>query len=150
MLSQICSRGSAVRAVCFVSDRLLVLIQTACFCPSGTSAPTLFKSSEIKPSLSSRHCGLPPRGQLCLPYTVQNWNAKKCYHSQRSLIFIEPLQAGPIQRVCNCNVNGQCFKYKQISIYFYNPGFWRSASVPLFITSILISGNYLDTRPDVS
>ena len=62
MLSQICSRGSVVRAVRFVSERLLVLIQTARFCPSGTSAPTLFKSSETKPSLSCRHCGLPPRG----------------------------------------------------------------------------------------
>ena len=76
MLSQICSHGSVVRAVHFLSERLLVLIQTARFCPSGKSALTLFKSSETKPSLSSRHCGLPPRGQLCLPYTVQNWNAR--------------------------------------------------------------------------
>jgi hypothetical protein len=46
-------------------------IQTARFCPSGTSAPTFFKSSEAKPSLSSRHGGLHPRGHLCLPYIVQ-------------------------------------------------------------------------------
>ena len=71
MLSQICSHGSAVRVVRFLSERLLVLIQTARFCPSGTSAPTLFKSLEAKPSLSTHHGGLPPRGQLCLPYTVQ-------------------------------------------------------------------------------
>ena len=94
MLSQMCSHGSAVRAVRFVSERLLVLIQTARFCPShgGTSAPTLFKSSETKPSLPSCHCGLPRRGQLCSYYSVQNWNAEKGYHSQGSLIFIEQAQ----------------------------------------------------------
>ncbi len=37
---------------------------------------------------------------------------------------------------CNCNVNGQCFKCKQISIYFYNPGFWQSASVPYWFRVI--------------
>ena len=29
-----------------------------------------------------------------------------------------------------CTKDIQCFKCKQISIYFYNPGFWQSASVP--------------------
>ena len=75
MLSQICRHGSVVRAVRFLSERLPVLIQTARFCPSCTSVPTLFKSWETKPSPSSSHGGLPPRGQLCLHYSVQNWNA---------------------------------------------------------------------------
>ncbi len=34
------------------------------------------------------------------------------------------------KRLCNSNVNGQWFKCKQISIYFYNPGFWQSAWAP--------------------
>ena len=66
MLSQICSRGSVVRALRFVSERLRVLIQTARFCPSGVSALNLFISSEAKACLSSRHVGLPPRGKNLL------------------------------------------------------------------------------------
>ena len=53
--------------------RVLSLIQTARFCPSGRSAPTLFKSSEAKPS---RLGGLTPRAEILvwsgLLYTVQN------------------------------------------------------------------------------
>jgi hypothetical protein len=77
MLSEICSHGSMVRAVRLKSKRLPVLIQTACFCPSGTSAPTLFNSSEAEPSLSSRPGGLPPRAEICLLYTVLKWNARR-------------------------------------------------------------------------
>jgi len=47
--------GSVVRALRFESERLPVLIQTVCFCSSGKGAPTLFKSSEPKPSLSQSH-----------------------------------------------------------------------------------------------
>ena len=65
-LSDLRSHGSVAGAVRFITERLPVPIQAVCFCPSGVSAPTLFKSSEAKPSLSSRHGGLPPRGQLLL------------------------------------------------------------------------------------
>ena len=57
MLSQIGSHGSVVKALRFISERLPVLTQAACFCPSGVSAPTLFKSSETKPALTSRRGG---------------------------------------------------------------------------------------------
>ncbi len=53
--------GSVVRALRLISVRLPVQIQPMCFCPSGVSAPSLFKSSEAKPAPSSRHGGLPPR-----------------------------------------------------------------------------------------
>jgi len=43
---QICSVGSVVRVVRYITERLPVLIQAVCFCPSGESARTLFKSSE--------------------------------------------------------------------------------------------------------
>jgi hypothetical protein len=66
MIYDMCGHGSVVRAVRLIRERLPVLIQALCFCPSGVSTPTLFKSSEAKPSLSSRHGGLPLRGQLLL------------------------------------------------------------------------------------
>ena len=44
-----------------IQERLPVLIQAVCFCPSGLCAPTLFKSSETKPALTRRRGGLPPR-----------------------------------------------------------------------------------------
>ncbi len=59
---QICILGSVVRALCFISERLPVLIQPECFCSNGKGAPKLFKSSEPKPSLSQSHHWLPPRG----------------------------------------------------------------------------------------
>ena len=71
MLSQICSRGSVVRAVRFVSERLLVLIQTARFCPSGTSAPTLFKSSEAKPLSFQSPLWSASERLILLSYSVQ-------------------------------------------------------------------------------
>ncbi len=65
------SLGLAVRAVRFVSERLPVQIQTVRFCLSGLCARILFKSSEAKPSLSSRHAGLSPRRQLLLLLNLQ-------------------------------------------------------------------------------
>ncbi len=59
--SRISSCGSVVRALRLISVRLPVQIQPVCFCPSGVSAPALFKSSEAKPAPSSRLGGLPPR-----------------------------------------------------------------------------------------
>jgi hypothetical protein len=53
--------GSVVRALRFKRVRLPVQIESVCFCPSGASAPVIFKSSEAKPAPSSRHGGLPPR-----------------------------------------------------------------------------------------
>ena len=130
MLSEICSRGSMVRAVRFKSERLPVLIQTARFCPSGTSAPTLFKSSEAKPSLSIRPVGLPPRAEICLLYTVLKWNARRASSTSVLLPNSSLFTQAQFKLLCNSNVNGQWFKCKQISIYFYNSGFWQSASVP--------------------
>ena len=130
MLSEICSRGSMVRALRFKSERLPVLIQAARFCPSGTSAPTLFKSSEAKSSLSNRPGGLPPRAEICLLYTVQKWNARRVNSTSVLLPNSSLFMQAQFKRHCNSNVNGQWFKRKQISIYFYNPGFWQSASVP--------------------
>ena len=134
-LSQICSHGSAVRVVRFLSERLLVLIQTARFCPSGTSAPTPYKSSETKPSLSCCHCGLPPRGHYYFPTVYKKWNASRPQASRSTSVLLPTVTSSlftqsQFTRLCNCNVNGQCFKCKQISICFYNPGFWQSASVP--------------------
>ena len=123
MLSEICSRGSMVRAVRLKSERLPVLIQTVRFCPSGTSAPTLFKSSEAKPSLSIRHVDLPPRAEICLLYTVQKWNARRLESTSVLLPNSSLFTQAQFKRLCNSNVNGQWFKCKQISIYFYNPGF---------------------------
>ena len=132
MLSEICSRGSMVRALRFISERLPVLIQTARFCPSGTSAPTpsLFKSSEAKPSLSIRPIGLPPRVEICLLYTVLKWNARRKLSTSVLLPNSRLFTQAQFKLLCNSNVNGQWFKCKQISIYFYNSGFWQSASVP--------------------
>ena len=53
-LSQICRLGSVVRALHYATGRLPVLIQAVCFCPSGNSAPTLFKSLESKPTISNK------------------------------------------------------------------------------------------------
>ncbi len=82
MLCRICSCGSVVRALCLISERLPVLIQAVCFCPSGLCAPTLFKSSETKPALTSRRGGLPQRDNsycwnsiLHSAYSLQRWNA---------------------------------------------------------------------------
>ena len=61
MICRICRCGSVVRALRLISERLPVLIQAVCFCPSGLCAPTLFKSSETKPALTRRRGGLPPR-----------------------------------------------------------------------------------------
>ena len=130
MLSEICSRGSMVRALRSESERLPVLIQTARFCPSGTSAPTLFKSSEAKSSLSNRPGGLPPRAEICLLYTVQKWNARRASSTSVLLPNSSLFTQAQFKRLCNSNVNGQWFKCQQISIYFYNSGFWQSASVP--------------------
>ena len=79
MISQIGSHGSVVRALRLISERLPVLIQPVRFCPSGISAPTLFKSSETKPALTGRRGGLPPRGQLLLllgSIFGWKWNAR--------------------------------------------------------------------------
>ncbi len=74
---QICSVGTVVRAVCYITKRLPVLIQAVCFCPSGESARTLFKSSESKLTLSNKqnrpHRGShtePPRGPTPLAPNV--------------------------------------------------------------------------------
>jgi hypothetical protein len=74
---QICSLGSVVRAVRYITERLPVLIQAVCFCPSGESARTLFKSSESKLTLSNKqnrpHRGShtePPRGPTPLAPSV--------------------------------------------------------------------------------
>ena len=61
MLSQICSCGSVVRAVRFLSERLLVLIQTARFCPSGTSAPTWAAGRQPPPARTGQGGGPPGR-----------------------------------------------------------------------------------------
>ena len=53
-LSQISRLGSVVRALHYITGRLPVLIQAVCFCPSGESARTLFKSSESKPTISNK------------------------------------------------------------------------------------------------
>ena len=83
MLCRICSRGSVVLALRLISERLPVLIQAVCFCPSGLCAPTLFKSSETKPALTRRRGGLPPRDNsyfqyfgLDWDYSVQRWNSR--------------------------------------------------------------------------
>ena len=82
--SRISSCGSVVRALHLISVRLPVQIQPVCFCPSGVSAPALFKSSEAKPAPSSRHGGLPPRDNsfFCRNFkdsttVYEKWNAKK-------------------------------------------------------------------------
>ncbi len=64
-------QSSMVKALCFLSQRLPVQNQSMRFCTSGVCARILFKSSEAKPSLSSRHGGLPPRGQLLLLLNLQ-------------------------------------------------------------------------------
>ena len=43
-----------VRALHYITGRLPVLIQAVCFCPSGECAPTLFKSSESKSTISNK------------------------------------------------------------------------------------------------
>ena len=58
MLCRICNHGSVVRALRLISERLPVLTQAVCFCPSGLCARILFKSSETKPALTSRRGGL--------------------------------------------------------------------------------------------
>ena len=74
---QICSVGSVVRAVRYITERLPVLIQAVRFCPSGESARTLFKSSESNPTLSNEQNNpyaqcltVPPRGPTPLAPSV--------------------------------------------------------------------------------
>ena len=82
MLCRICSCGSLVRALCLISERLPVLIQAVCFCPSGLCAPNHFKSSETKPTLTSRRGGLPPRDNSYCWNSVLDWD----YSVQSSII----------------------------------------------------------------
>ena len=53
LICQICSLGTVVRSLRCTIGRLPVLFQKACFCPSGESARSLFKSSESKLTLTS-------------------------------------------------------------------------------------------------
>ncbi len=53
---QICILGSMVRALRFVSERLLVLIQTVCFCSSGLSV----LKSHFNPPTCSETRGISP------------------------------------------------------------------------------------------
>ena len=147
MLSEICSRGSMVRALRFKSERLPVLIQTARFCPSGTSAPTLFKSSEAKPSLSIRPVGLPPRAEICLLYTVLKWNAGGELSASVLLPNTSLLTKAQLKLLCNFNVNGQWFKVQMQANQHLLLQLWILAKR---IGSILISGNILDISPRVS
>jgi hypothetical protein len=73
---------------------------------------------------------LPPRAEICLLYTVQKWNAGGELSASVLLPTSSLFTQAHCKRLCNSNVNGQWFKCKQISIYFYNPGFCQSASVP--------------------
>ena len=82
MLCRICSCGSVVRALRLISERLPVLIQAVCFCPSGLCAPTLFKSSETKPALTRRRGGLHPRDNSYCWNSVLDWD----YSVQSSII----------------------------------------------------------------
>jgi len=82
MLCRIWSCGSVVRALRLISERLPVLIQAVRFCPSGLCAPTLFKSSETKPALTSRRGGLPPRDNSYCWNSVLDWD----YSVQSSII----------------------------------------------------------------
>ena len=65
-----------------------------------------------------------------LSYSVQKWNARRVNSTSGLLPISSLFTQAQFKRLCNSNVNGQWFKCKQISIYFYNPGFWQSASVP--------------------
>ena len=74
---QICSVGSVVRVVRYITERLPVLIQAVRFCPSGESARTLFKSQESKPTLTNNQNSpyaqcltVPPRGPTPLATSV--------------------------------------------------------------------------------
>jgi hypothetical protein len=74
---QICSVGSVVRAVRYITERLPALIQAVRFCPSGESARTLLKSSDSKPTLTNKqNCPhadcltVPPRGPTPLALSV--------------------------------------------------------------------------------
>ncbi len=66
-----------VRATRYVTERLQVLIQAVCFCPSGESARTLFKSSESNPTLINKQTSphaqcltVPLRGPIPLATSV--------------------------------------------------------------------------------
>jgi hypothetical protein len=65
-----------------------------------------------------------------LSYSVQKWNARRVNSTSFLLPNSSLFTQAHYKRLCNSNVNGQCFKCKQISIYFYNTGFWQSALVP--------------------
>ncbi len=90
MKCRIRSRGSVVRALCLISGRLPVLIQVVCFCPSGLCAPTLLKSSETKPALTSRCGGLHPRDNSYCWYSVLDWD----YSVQRFINLMVKLVSG--------------------------------------------------------
>jgi hypothetical protein len=92
-----------VRAVRFKSERLPVLIQTVSFCPSGTSAPILCKSSEAKPSLSICPVGLPPRAEICLLYTVLKWNARRVDPTSALLPNSSLFTQAQLKRLCKSN-----------------------------------------------
>ena len=65
-----------------------------------------------------------------LSYSVQKWNARRVNSTSVLLPNSSLFTQAQFKRLCNSNVNGQWFKCQQISIYFYNSGFWQSASVP--------------------
>ena len=63
ILSSLCSMVSSLH---FETERLPVQIQAMRFCTGGACARIFFFFSAAKPSFSSRHGDLPPRGQLLL------------------------------------------------------------------------------------
>jgi hypothetical protein len=87
---------------------------------------------------SDRPGVLPPRADLCSLYTLQKWYARKLESQSTRVQILLPNSSlftqAQFKRLCtttsNCNVNGQWFECKQISIYFYNPGFWPNKLVP--------------------
>ncbi len=65
-----------------------------------------------------------------LSYSVQKWNARRVNSTSVLLSISSLFTQAQFKRLCNVIVNGQWFKCKQNSIYFYNSGFWQSTSVP--------------------
>ena len=70
------------------------------------------------------------RDSFALSYIVQKWNARRKLSTSVLLPTSSLFEQAQFKWLCKCNVSGQWFNCKQISIYFYNSGFWRSASVP--------------------
>ncbi len=159
--SRISSCGSVVRALRLISVRLPIQIQPVCFCPSGVSAPALFKSSEAKPAPSSHHGWPASDRQLLLVqelqgqhYSVQKWYAEKVEFSPVKLkwshLFIlvhsswpAPSHGGPAGHFSGF-VNGQCFNRKLIVIKLF-----LASILAKRIGSILILGNIFDMTLDV-